>query len=125
MNEPETRPQGRQVLLYDAFCRFCRFAARTVVRLDRHERIALLPFDHAEAMLLLADVPDDARTGSMHLVDSDGGRFSRGAALTRLITHLGAPGTARVLGHAYEPIARHRCRLGRFVPNGPAPRRYP
>ena len=123
--EPQPEPPSRPVLLYDAGCRFCRFAARTVVRLDRHERIAFLPFDDPEALPLLGDMPDEARTGSIHLIDPDGRRFSRGAALTRLITHLGAPAPARTLGRAYEPIARNRGKFGKHVPDGRAPRRYP
>jgi predicted DCC family thiol-disulfide oxidoreductase YuxK len=127
--EPETPFESqpapvRPVLLYDASCRFCRFAARTVERLDRDERIAFLPFDDAEAMPLLGDMPDDVRTGSIHLVEPGGTRFSRGAALTRLISLLGAPGS-RALGRAYEPIARNRGTFGKHVPDGRAPRRYP
>jgi predicted DCC family thiol-disulfide oxidoreductase YuxK len=128
VSEPEREtppPPTRPVLLYDAACRFCRFAARAVVRLDRHERIAFLPFDDGEAMPLLGDMPDEARTGSIHLVDPDGRRYSRGAALSRLISHLGAPVSGRALGRAYEPIARNRGKLGRHVPDGRAPRRYP
>jgi predicted DCC family thiol-disulfide oxidoreductase YuxK len=122
---PESQPAPvRSVLLYDANCRFCRFAARTVERLDREERIAFLPFDDAEAMRLLGDMPDDVRRGSIHLVEPGGARFSRGAALTRLISLLGGPGS-RGLGRAYEPIARNRGRFGKHVPDGRAPRRYP
>jgi hypothetical protein len=75
--------------------------------------------------VLLGDLPEEARRGSIHLVEPDRRRFSRGAALTRLVSHLGAPGAGRVLGRVYEPVARHRGRLGRHVPDGRAPRRYP
>ena len=122
----------RPVLVYDGDCRFCRFAARAIDRLDRENRIAFLPFADPEAAPLLADLPEGDRTGSIHLVDPDGRRFSRGAALTRLIGHLGArpgaghaPAAAQLLGRAYDPIARNRSRLGRRVPDGEAPRRYP
>jgi predicted DCC family thiol-disulfide oxidoreductase YuxK len=111
--------------MYDAACRFCRFAARTILRIDRADRIAFLPFDDPEARPLLGDMPDETRTSSIHLVDPDGRVYSRGAALTRLISHLGGPATARALGRAYEPIARNRGRFGKHVPDGRAPRRYP
>jgi predicted DCC family thiol-disulfide oxidoreductase YuxK len=120
----ETLP-SRPTLLYDADCRFCRFAARTVLRLDRGERIAFLPFDDPEAIPLLGDMPDEVRTGSIHLVEPDGARFSRGAALTHLIRALGAPVPAGALGRMYEPVARNRSKFGPRVPDGKAPRRYP
>jgi predicted DCC family thiol-disulfide oxidoreductase YuxK len=115
----------RPVLLYDADCRFCRFVARTVLRLDRRERIALLPLQDSEAPPLLPGLDEAQRLSSIHLVEPDGRRSSRGAALSRLITHLGVPGAGRLLGHVYEPVARRRRGLGRGVPDGRAPRRYP
>src|SRR5580765_3402701 len=104
MPAPETEPgpaqeaPPRPVLMYDAACRFCRFAARTVLRIDRDGRIAFLPFNDPEALPLLGDMPDDTRTSSIHLVDSDGHVYSRGAALTRLISLLGGPAPVRALG---------------------------
>ena len=121
MNETPPRP----VLLYDGDCRFCRFVARAVVRLDRDDRVAFLPLQDDEAGPLLADVSDAERMGSIHLVEPDGRRFSRGAALTRLIGHLRLPAPARLLGRAYDPVAHRRSRLGPHVPDGRAPRRYP
>ena len=136
MGEPDPRATERQpesasgapprpVLMYDAACRFCRFAARTVLRIDREDRIAFLPFDDPEALPLLGDMPEDTRTSSIHLVDADGSVYSRGAALTRLISLLGGPAPVRALGRAYEPIARNRGKFGKRVPDGRAPRRYP
>jgi predicted DCC family thiol-disulfide oxidoreductase YuxK len=129
MIEQETSPGDdaprRPVLMYDAACRFCRFAARTVLRVDREDRIAFLPFDDPEALPLLGDMPDDTRRSSIHLVDAGGRVYSRGAALTRLIALLGGPAPVRALGKAYEPIARNRGKFGRHVPDGRAPRRFP
>jgi predicted DCC family thiol-disulfide oxidoreductase YuxK len=117
---------SRPVLLYDGACRFCRFVARAAVRLDRGERIAFLPLQDSEATSLLPGLDEAERMASIHLVEPDGRRFSRGAALSRLITHLRLPHFfARLLGRAYDPIARRRNRLGRAVPDGRAPRRYP
>jgi predicted DCC family thiol-disulfide oxidoreductase YuxK len=116
---------GRPVLLYDSDCRFCRFVARTVVRLDREERVAFLPLADPEGRELLADLSDAERMGSIHLVEPDGRRYSRGAALTHLIRQLGLPAPAMLVGHAYDPIARNRSKFGKHVPDGRAPRRYP
>jgi predicted DCC family thiol-disulfide oxidoreductase YuxK len=116
---------GRPVLLYDSECRFCRFVARTVVRLDRHDRVAFLPLTAPQALPLLPDLSETERLASIHLVEPDGRRFSRGAALTRLIRRLGWPAPAKLLGRAYDPIARNRDRFGKHVPDGRAPMRYP
>lgn len=115
----------RPVLLYDAECRFCRYIARNVVRLDRHERIAFLPLQDPQAHELLEGVSDADYLASIHLVEPDGRRFSRGAALTRLIRHLGLPAPAGLLGRAYGPVARNRSKFGKHVPDGNAPRRFP
>jgi predicted DCC family thiol-disulfide oxidoreductase YuxK len=96
-----------------------------IVRLDRRERLAFLPLDDPDAEPLLGDMADELRAGSIHLVEPGGLRFSRGAALTRLIRALGAPVPAGALGRLYEPVARNRSRLGPHVPDGEAPRRYP
>ena len=115
--------QARPSLLYDADCRFCRFVARVLLRLDRHGRVAYLPLQDGEANRLLADLTDTQRMASIHLVETDGQRASAGAALARVLGHLGVPPRpARLLGLLYGPVARARGVLGRVVPDGPAPR---
>jgi predicted DCC family thiol-disulfide oxidoreductase YuxK len=114
----------RPVLLYDSGCRFCRFVARIVVRLDRHEHIAFLPIQDPQADPLLSDLTEGQRLASIHLVEPEGKRYSRGVALTRLIRHLGMP-APKVLGRAYDPVSRNRGKFGKHVPDGRAPRRYP
>jgi predicted DCC family thiol-disulfide oxidoreductase YuxK len=117
---------SRPVLLYDADCRFCRFVARTVMRLDRNERVAFLSLGEPQAPILLPGFSASERAASIHLVEPDGQALSRGAALARLLEELGLPApAARLLGHAYGPVANRRSILGRVVPDGPAPRRYP
>jgi predicted DCC family thiol-disulfide oxidoreductase YuxK len=113
----------RPVVLYDADCKFCRFAARTIGRLDRHERLALLPLGDAEAEPLLADVPVGERLNSLRLAEPDGRLLSRSAAVKAVAAHLGAPTGG--LDRAYDAIASRRTRLGRLVPDGIAPRRFP
>ena len=58
----------RPVLLYDATCRFCRFSARAVSRVDRRKRLALLPLQDTEADALLAGVRETERLESWRLV---------------------------------------------------------
>ena len=116
---------ARPVLLYDSDCRFCRFVARALVRLDRDECVAFLPLTDPAARALLPELTVEQRMASIHLVEPDAGHSSRGAALTKLIRHLGLPAPARLLGRVYTPVARARSVLGRLVPDGPAPRRYP
>jgi hypothetical protein len=83
----------------------CRFAARVAARVDRG-RYAYLPFDDAEAQPLLARLPEERRYASAHIARPDGTVWSPSIAPYRL-------------------VARNRERLGRLVPDGPAPRRYP
>jgi predicted DCC family thiol-disulfide oxidoreductase YuxK len=127
---------ARPVLLYSGGCRFCRWAARVVATLDRGERLALLPLANEEAGRLLAAVPEDRRTESWWIVGRDGTPLAgkSGAAtvllteirLTRLLGRvLGAIGLSPLIDALDRLFARHRGRLSRFVPDGPAPQRYP
>lgn len=122
----KSRVIPRPVLLYDADCHFCRFVARTVVRVDRNERVAFLPLGDPRAAALLPGLSESERAGSIHLVELGGQRLSRAAALAGLLAQLGLPApAARLLGLLYGPVARRRSILGRLVPDGPAPQRYP
>lgn len=103
----------RPVLLYDSGCRFCRFAARVVARLDRGERLAFLPLDDPAAETLLAPVPVEERFASWRLVRRDGSVRARGFVRGRLPDAV------------YDLVARNRGKLGRLVPDGAGPYRYP
>ena len=122
-------------VLYDAGCRLCRFAARVVAELDRGRNLALLGLDDASADRLLEHVSGEERGSSLRLVLPDGRMISAGAAalgvlerlpatrpLARTATLLHAQRAAEAL---YAFVARNRDRLGRLVPDGPGPRRYP
>jgi predicted DCC family thiol-disulfide oxidoreductase YuxK len=123
----------RPVLLYDAGCRLCRFAARTITRLDRDSELLYLPLHDAEAAPLLRDVPDDERDASWRLVTggasvgygSGAVEVARSLRLTRPVARVLGAIPAGVLDRVYGEVSRHRARLGRLVPDGPAPRRYP
>jgi predicted DCC family thiol-disulfide oxidoreductase YuxK len=125
----------RAILLYDADCRLCRFAARVVVRLDRGRSLALLGLEDDAAEPLLEDVSSTERRTSLRLVLPGGRLLSAGAAtlgvleqlpatrpLARSVALLHADPVAEAL---YALVAHNRDRLGRLVPDGPAPRRYP
>ena len=126
----------RPVLLYSGSCRFCRWAARTVAALDRGQELAILPLADEEAGRLLDAVPESRRTESWWVVRCDGIPIAskRGAGMVliteiRLTRPLGrglrAIGLSRFVDALDALVARHRGRLSRLVPDGPAPRRYP
>jgi hypothetical protein len=96
----------------------------------------LLPLADAEVARLLASVPEAVRNESSWLVHRDGAAVRLGAggavqllAEVRLTRPLGrgleAVGATGLLDALVGLVSRHRARIGRFVPDGPAPRRYP
>jgi predicted DCC family thiol-disulfide oxidoreductase YuxK len=126
----------RPVLLYSGTWKFCRWAARVVARLDRYEQLGLLPLADDEAGRLLAGVPEEARGECWWLVSRDGtpiaGDAGGGVALfaeVRLTRPVGrilrALHATTLIDALDKVVARHRGPLGRFVPEGPAPQRYP
>jgi predicted DCC family thiol-disulfide oxidoreductase YuxK len=126
---------ARPVLLYDAGCRLCRFAARVVAKLDRRGELALLGLEDTSADRLLEHISENERSSSLRLALGNGRMLSGGAAALGALEFVPATRplarTAEAL-HAqpatealYCLIARNRDRLGRLVPDGPAPRRYP
>jgi predicted DCC family thiol-disulfide oxidoreductase YuxK len=112
----------------------CRFLARSALRLDRRKELAVLPLQDREAGRFLEPLPPEERLASWRLVRPDGSLAGYGAGLGEL---LGSMWLTRALGRAvavvpapaldtlYEHAASQRGRLGRIVPRGPAPRRYP
>jgi predicted DCC family thiol-disulfide oxidoreductase YuxK len=122
----------RPTLLYDADCRGCRFAARVVARIDRERALAIMPLQDARADALLAALPEVERLASWRLVAPDGTLAGYGAGLPALLRTVGRTRPlGRLLGlvppylldSAYKLMARNRGRLGRLIPDGPAPRR--
>ena len=122
------------MLLYDGECRLCRFAARCVVRLDRRHEVAFLPLQDDAASGLLAALPENERLETWRIAQPDGSLTGYGAGVADLLDAMRLTRTAgRVLGLVPDPalealyraIARNRGSLGRFVPNGVAPRRFP
>lgn len=73
----------------------------------------MLPLDDAAADPFVGSLPDDERFASWRLVRRDGSLVGYGWM------------RGRIPDAAYRSVARHRGWLGRLVPDGPAPRRYP
>jgi predicted DCC family thiol-disulfide oxidoreductase YuxK len=96
--------------------------------MDRRRRLAFLALDDEVAEAILATLPEPERFTSWRLA-TDEGLFERGEAAVKLADLL-LPGSGRLVGRlpleaAYRLVARNRHRLGRLVPDGPAPRRFP
>jgi len=83
------------------------------VRLDRRERLAILPLDDPVAPPLLEPLPETERLASWRLARRDGA----------LVGYAGVRG--RIPDAIYRGLAGRRELLGRLVPDGPAPRRFP
>ena len=83
------------------------------MRLDRRERLAILPLDDLAAQPLLAALSETERLASWRLARRDGS----------LVGYAGVRG--RIPDALYRSVAARRDLLGRLVPDGPAPRRYP
>lgn len=84
--------------------------------------------------MLLADLPVSERLATWRLARRDGSLTGYGAGIsellaamrgTRLVGRLLRRIPRSALDRLYGLIARHRSSLGRLVPDGPAPRRYP
>jgi len=123
-------------MLYDGDCRLCRWAARLVDRLDRRDEVGLLSLEDAQAARLLAAVPQTERDERWWLVRRDGALVpGDGGAGVELLTELRLTrrlarvlerlGALPLIDSLDRLASRRRGQLGRLVPDGPAPRRFP
>jgi predicted DCC family thiol-disulfide oxidoreductase YuxK len=111
----------RYVVLYDEDCGFCRWSLDRLLRSDRDGRLRPVPIQSEEGDRLLADLREEERLASWHLVTPDGRRHSGGAAAAPLARLLpaGAPVAfladtfPRTTDRLYRWVARHRDELGR------------
>lgn len=118
------------LVLYDGECGFCRASLGLLLRWDRRGRLEPVALQSARAADVLAELGEEERMGSWHLVSPGGERWSAGAAAPPLLRLLpGGRIPARLLGaapriteRAYQFVARHRGSLGRALKNPPGSR---
>ncbi|HEX4940897.1 MAG TPA: DUF393 domain-containing protein [Actinomycetota bacterium] len=111
----------RHIVLYDEDCGFCRWSLDRLLRWDRRGLLRATPIQSEEGDRLLADLGEEDRLASWHLIAPDGRRYSGGAAaapVTRLLP-AGAPVARlaetfpRTADRVYRWVARNRDSLGR------------
>jgi predicted DCC family thiol-disulfide oxidoreductase YuxK len=115
---------GRQLLLYDADCGFCRICVALVLAWDRRRRLRPVALQSDEAGGPLGTMPEPERMASWHLVQADGRVRSAGAAFPPLLRELPGGAGLAVLAErfpggserAYALVARNRSALGRALP---------
>ena len=113
----------RAVIFYDADCGFCRWSLDRLLAWDRRRRLRPIALQDPEADALLSGMDAETKMDSWHLVMSDGGVYSAGAAVAPLARLL--PGGAPVAALAstfpqsterlYRWVAAHRHKLGRLI----------
>ena len=108
-------------MLYDEDCGFCRWSLDRLLRWDRRDLLRATPIQSEEGDMLLADLPEEDRLASWHLIAPDERRYSGGAAagpLARLLP-AGAPIALlaetfpRTTDRLYRWVARNRDSFGR------------
>jgi predicted DCC family thiol-disulfide oxidoreductase YuxK len=110
-------------ILYDRDCGFCKWSLDLILAWDRRGRLRPVAIQSPEGARLLAEVPEERRLESWHLVEPGGGVRSAGAAAAPLARLLpgGRPLAAlfrafpRTTEHAYRAVARNRGRLARLL----------
>lgn len=103
--------------------------------MDKDERLAILPFDDANAAPFVVFLTEDQVKYSWQLIECDGTRHTKGDAAVRLMEHLRS---TRWLGRLCRPrplrrlvgaidhlISLSRPKLSRIVPKVDGPRRWP
>jgi predicted DCC family thiol-disulfide oxidoreductase YuxK len=123
LGAPVGQPEAN-ALLYDADCGFCRWVIGQILRWDRRGRLVPVQIQSATGERLLADVPEDERLESWHLVGEDGRLRSAGAAFAPLLRVLPAGRLLawlpekfpRAATWGYRYVAGRRQTVSRFVP---------
>ncbi|HXP38001.1 MAG TPA: DCC1-like thiol-disulfide oxidoreductase family protein [Solirubrobacteraceae bacterium] len=111
------------IVLYDNDCGFCRWSIAWALRHDARQRLVAVPIQSQLGAELLAELDEDERLRSAHVIDEHGARRSGGAAAADVLSTL-AP--TRALGRLanlapaptsllYGYVASHRHGVGRFV----------
>jgi predicted DCC family thiol-disulfide oxidoreductase YuxK len=111
----------RHVVIYDEDCGFCRWALDRLLRWDRRENLRAAPIQSEEGDKHLADLTEQERLASWHLITPDGRRYSGGAATGPIARLLPAGVPVALLAETfptttdrlYRWVARNRGALGR------------
>jgi len=119
----EFAPMETATVLYDVDCGFCRWALARVLAWDRAGRLRPVAIQDDEGQVLLARLDPEARLASWHVAFPDGGLYSAGPALERVVALLpGGRAPAALLRalhpvtrRGYELVARHRAVPGRLI----------
>lgn len=114
----------QSTILYDEDCGFCRTLLASFLIWDRRATLRPVPIQSEEGARLLADLSEQERNASWHLVDPEGTRRSAGAAAAALLRQLpgGMPFAAvaeaapQATDAAYRWVARNRTSLGSPIP---------
>ena len=115
---------ARWRVLYDEGCGFCRWSIGVLLAFDRRHALRPVAIGSAEGRMLLADLDEDARWASWHLVDPDGRLTSGGAAVPLLLDVLPGGRAGALLARAlpepvvdggYRLVVRHRSLVGRPI----------
>ena len=125
----------RPLLLYNGGCRFCRWAARLVDRVDRDGALAFLSILDEEAKPIVDAIPEAERYTGWHLVTLDGARLSGGIGAIVVLEQLRWTRwvgrlcrllrLAPLLGAIDGFVSEKKGRLSHHVPEGPGPHRFP
>jgi predicted DCC family thiol-disulfide oxidoreductase YuxK len=116
----------RATILYDPDCGFCRWCLGKVLAWDRRGSLRPVALGSEEGDRLLAEMPDERRRASWHLVDQSGRINSAGAAFPPLFRLLprGGPLAAiadrfpRAVDRGYRWVAGNRSRFGALASAG-------
>ncbi len=113
------------IVLYDDDCGFCRWTLAKLLGWDRRRMLRPVPISSPEGERLLADLDEEQRLASWHLI-RDGQRYSAGSAfppLLRLLPGGAAPAwlaerLPRATQAAYSLLAASRGVIGPRMPSG-------
>ena len=119
------RPGPSADILYDEDCGLCRWVLAKVLAWDRRRALRPVAIQSAEGGELLADLSEEQRLASWHLI-REGHRYSAGGAFPPLLVLLpgGRPlarlakGRSGATERAYRLVADNRSAFGRLIPGG-------
>jgi predicted DCC family thiol-disulfide oxidoreductase YuxK len=117
------QPDAPLLVFYDEDCGYCRWSVAQLLRLDRDRRLRLIAIQSPLGERLLADVPEDLRLESAHLIDGEGKLFSGGEAAAPIAAALPSLAPAapllgrlsRPVNASYKLVAANREQFGRLV----------